>query len=78
MRSRVATPLLEVDPTHSDRLSVHLPLRDSSGKSIAVVTLVHPYRDGDDKSELLESSTRIRDALSSQVSSVAALMALDP
>jgi hypothetical protein len=71
-------PLLEVDPTHSDRLNVHLALRDSSGKSIGIVTLVHPYRGGDDKSELLESSTRIRDELSSQVSSVAALLALDP
>jgi hypothetical protein len=71
-------PLLEVDPTHSDRLNVHLPLRDWSGKSIGIVTLVHPYGDADDKSELLESSTRIRDALSSRVSSVAALLALDP
>ena len=75
---RMGKPLLEVDPAHSDRLNVHLPLRDSSGQRIGIVTLVHPYRDGDDKSKLLESSTRIRDALSSQVSSVAALLALDP
>jgi hypothetical protein len=57
---------------------VHLPLRDSSGKIIGTVTLIHPYRDGDDKSALLASSTRIRDALSSQVASTAALLALDP
>jgi hypothetical protein len=75
---RTRKPLVEVDPAHSDRLNVHLPLRDSSGKSIGIVTLVHPYRDGDDKSKLLACSTKVRDALSSQVASAAALLALDP
>jgi hypothetical protein len=71
-------PLLEVDAAHPERLNVHLPLRDSNGNIIGIVTLIHPYRDGDDKSALLASSTRIRDALSSQVDSLAALLALDP
>jgi hypothetical protein len=71
-------PLLEVDAVHSERLNVHLPLTDSSGKIIGIVTLIHRYKEGDDKSALLASSTRIRDALSSQVASTAALLALDP
>jgi hypothetical protein len=71
-------PLLEVDAVHAERLNVHLPLTDSSGKIIGIVTLIHRYKEGDDKSALLASSTRIRDALSSQVVSTAALLALDP
>jgi hypothetical protein len=50
----------------------------AAGAIIGSVTLVHSYKDGDDKSALLTSSIRIRDALSAQVASVAALLALDP
>jgi hypothetical protein len=75
---RTGKPLLEVDAAHPGRLNVHLPLPDSSGKIIGIVTLIHPYSDGDDKAARLASSTRIRDALSSQVASTAALLALDP
>jgi hypothetical protein len=70
--------LLEVDPAHSDRLNVHLPLRDASGKTIGVVTLVHPYKAAGDKPTLSASSTRIRDELGAQVSTMAALLVLDP
>jgi hypothetical protein len=75
---RTGKPLLEVDAAHPERLNAHLPLLDSGGKVIGIVTLVHPYRSGDDTSALLASSARIRDALSSQVTSTAALLALDP
>jgi sensor histidine kinase regulating citrate/malate metabolism len=52
-----------------DRFNVSLPFYDAGGKTIGVVAVGFPYKEGDDKAKLQQRAVQIRDELKGQIPS---------
>jgi hypothetical protein len=67
-------PNLEVNAT-GNRFEAEVPLLDSARRSIGALSVVFPYKPGDDKSALALRAEKIRDELAPRISGSAALFA---
>ena len=60
-------PLVEVNKA-GDRLEVEVPLLDTTGDTLGALSIVYPYRAGDDKLALQQRVEKIRDELARRIS----------
>jgi hypothetical protein len=67
-------PLLEVNAT-GNRFEAEVPLLDSTRRSIGALSVVFPFKSGDDKSALASRAEKIRDELAPRIPDSAALFA---
>ena len=60
------------------RISVALPLLDAAGRTIGLISLGYPYKDGEDRKAYEAKAVAVRDAFARRIPSVKELIELDP
>lgn len=70
---RTSQPAMAVTPA-GNRFNLGLPLKDMLGKTIGLLTVAFPYKEGDDRDHLLALATQLRDNIGRRLLDAASLV----